>query len=66
MQFDQYDLDVDGDQFWLLDADGQRVCDLAGMQLLDFGHRISVEGGLFNADLDAALWRPRLQSLGLI
>ncbi|AWA04187.1 hypothetical protein C1A23_00145 (plasmid) [Aeromonas hydrophila subsp. hydrophila] len=44
---------------------GQRLCDLTEMQLLDFGGRISVEGGLLNFDLDAAEWRERLITLGL-
>jgi hypothetical protein len=65
MGFDNYGIEVDGDCIWLLDAGGQRLCDLTEMQLLDFGRRISVEGGLLNFDLDAAEWRERLIALGL-
>nr|NLR37480.1 hypothetical protein [Aeromonas hydrophila] len=53
MRFDKHGIEVDGDCIWLLDAGGQRLCDLTEMQLLDFGGRISVEGGLLNFDLDA-------------
>lgn len=60
-----YSVELDGDRVWLLDADGQRVCDLRDMRLLDFGGWISVEGGLVFEQLDAALWRERLTSLGL-
>ncbi|WP_279624473.1 hypothetical protein [Aeromonas veronii] len=45
MKFDKHGIEVDGDCIWLLDACGQRLCDLTEMQLLDFGGRISVEGG---------------------
>lgn len=45
MGFDKHGIEVDGDCIWLLDAGGQRLCDLTEMQLLDFGRRISVEGG---------------------
>ena len=65
MRFDNHGIEVDGDCIWLLDACGQRLCDLTEMQLLDFGGRISVEGGLLNFDLDAAEWRERLIALGL-
>jgi hypothetical protein len=55
MEFDKHDLEIDGDRVWLLDADGQRLCDLNDdMRLLDFEWRISVEGGLLNFDLEAA------------
>ena len=60
MGFDKHLIEVDGDCIWLLDVGGQRLCDLTEMQLLDFGRRISVEGGLLNFDLDAAEWRERL------
>ena len=30
MEFDKHDLEIDGDRVWLLDADGQRLCDLNG------------------------------------
>jgi hypothetical protein len=65
MGFDKHGIEVDGDCIWLLDAGGQRLCDLTEMQLLDFGRRISVEGGLLNFDLDAGEWRERLIALGL-
>ena len=45
MEFDKHDLEIDGDRVWLLGADGQRLCDLNDMRLLDFEWRISVEGG---------------------
>jgi hypothetical protein len=48
-----------------LDADGQRLCDLNDMRLLDFEWRISVEGGLLNFDLEASEWRQRLLDAGL-
>lgn len=57
MEFDKHDLEIDGDRVWLLDADGQRLCDLNDMRLLDFEWRISVEGGLLNFDLEASEWR---------
>ncbi len=65
MEFDKHDLEIDGDRVWLLDAGGQRLCDLQEMQLLDFGSRISVEGGLLNFDLDAGEWRQRLLDAGV-
>ncbi|MND56459.1 hypothetical protein D3C80_475640 [compost metagenome] len=65
MQFDKHGIEVDGDRVWLLDAGGQRLCDLTAMQLLDLGRRISVEGGLLNFDLEAGEWRERLIALGL-
>ncbi|MBV7439745.1 hypothetical protein [Aeromonas sp. sif2416] len=65
MQLDKHEIEVDGDRVWLLDAVGQRLCDLREMQLLDFGGRISVESGLLNFDLDAGEWRERLIALGL-
>lgn len=65
MGYDQHDLEIDGDRVWLLDADGQRLCDLNDMRLLDFGRRISVEGGLMNFDLEACEWRQRLLDAGL-
>ena len=37
MGFDKHGIEVDGDCIWLLDAGGQRLCDLTEMQLLDFG-----------------------------
>ena len=46
MEFDKHDLEIDGDRVWLLDADGQRLCDLNDMRLRDFEWRISVEGCL--------------------
>ena len=64
MRFDIHGIELDGDRVWLLDATGKRLCDMTGMQLLDFGRRISVEGGLLNFDLDAAEWRERLITLG--
>lgn len=33
MEFDKHDLEIDGDRVWLLDADGQRLCDLNDMRL---------------------------------
>ncbi|MGN5281843.1 hypothetical protein ACTG1Q_23875 [Aeromonas dhakensis] len=51
MRFYKHGIEVDGGCIWLLDAGGQRLCDLTEMQLLDFGGRISVEGGLLNFDL---------------
>ena len=65
MDFVLYDVERDGAALWLVSSDGQRLCDLTEMQLLDFGRRISVEGGLLNFDLDAAEWRERLIALGL-
>ncbi|MCS3794644.1 MULTISPECIES: hypothetical protein [Aeromonas] len=65
MKFDKHGIEVDGDCIWLLDACGQRLCDLTEMQLLDLGRRISVEGGLLNFDLEAQKWRERLIALGL-
>ena len=65
MEFDKHDLEIDGDLVWLLDADGQRLCDLNDMRLLDFEWRISVEGGLLNFDLEAQKWRECLIALGL-
>lgn len=65
MQFDKHGIEVEGDGIWLLDAEGQRLCDLTEMQLLDFGGWISVEGGLLNFHLDAGEWRERLIALGL-
>lgn len=65
MHFDKHWIEVDGDRVWLLDAGGQRLCDLRDMQLLDFGRRISVESGLQNFDLDATEWRECLITLGL-
>ena len=65
MEFDKHGLEIDGDRVWLLDADGQRLCDLNDMRLLDFEWRISVEGGLLNFDLEASEWRQRLLDAGL-
>lgn len=65
MDFVRYDVERDGGAAWLVSPDGQRVCDLRDMRLLDFGGWISVEGGLVFEQLDAALWRERLISLGL-
>ena len=65
MRFDKHGIEVDGGCIWLLDAGGQRLCDLTEMQLLDFGRRISVEGGLLNFDLEAQKWRECLIALGL-
>ena len=65
MGFDKHLIEVDGDCIWLLDAGGQRLCDMTAMQLLDLGSRISVEGGLLNFDLEAQKWRERLIALGL-
>ena len=31
MKFDKHGLEIDGDRVWLLDADGQRLCDLNDM-----------------------------------
>ena len=53
MGFDKHLIELDGDRVWLLDAAGQRLCDMTDMQLLDLGSRISVESGLINFDLDA-------------
>ena len=50
MGFDKHLIELDGDRVWLLDAAGKRLCDMTGMQLLDLGSRISVEGGLLNFD----------------
>ncbi|MGN5277298.1 hypothetical protein [Aeromonas dhakensis] len=61
MRFYKHGIEVDGGCIWLLDAGGQRLCDLTE----NFGGRISVEGGLLNFDLDAAEWRERLMALGL-
>lgn len=65
MGFDKHLIELDGDRVWLLDAAGKRLCDMAGMQLLDLGSRISVEGGLLNFDLEAEKWRECLIALGL-
>lgn len=65
MGFDKHGIEVDGDCIWLLDAGGQRLCDLTEMQLLDLGSRISVESGLLNFDLEAQKWRECLIALGL-
>ncbi len=54
MRFDKHGIEVDGDCIWLLDAGGQRLCDLTEMQLLDFGGRISVEGGCLTS-----IWTPQ-------
>ena len=65
MGFDKHGIEVNGDCIWLLDAGGQRLCDLTEMQLLDLGSRISVESGLLNFDLEAQKWRECLIALGL-
>lgn len=65
MRFDKHLIELDGDRVWLLDVAGKRLCDMTGMQLLDLGSRISVEGGLLNFDLEAQKWRECLIALGL-
>lgn len=65
MEFDKHWIEISGDEVWLLDARGKRLCDMEDMRLLDFGNRISVEGGLLNFDLDAEKWRECLIALGL-
>lgn len=65
MDFARYDVALDVGAIWLVSPDGQCLCDLNDMRLLDFGDWISVEGGHFHDVLDAGEWRERLIGLGL-
>ena len=65
MDFVRYDVERDGGVTWLVSPDGQRLCDLNDMRLLDFGSWISIEGGHFYDVLDAGEWRERLIALSL-
>lgn len=64
---DHYPFTIEQDDgcIWLLDEDGEKLCDLQEMRLLDFGSYINVEGGLHCYCLDAREWRSRLVALGL-